>query len=101
MRDAYLAIGAVILATIGIRVLLGRAIQRLDATLAALQAIVVRVCTGLLFVLVTAQAVAAGGLALLILPVSVLLALFSFALAGGIIWLWVRNGLGEDTEASG
>jgi len=38
-------------------------------------------------------------LSLLLLPVFVLLALFSFALAGGFIWLWARNGLSEDTRA--
>jgi hypothetical protein len=101
VSDAYLTIGVVMLATIAIRVVLGRVIERLDRPLAALQAIVVRVGTGLVFTLVTAQVVAAGGLALLLLLVSLPLALFSFALAGGVIWLWVRDGLGEDTELSG
>ncbi|HEX5173182.1 MAG TPA: hypothetical protein VFV91_03460 [Gaiellaceae bacterium] len=101
MRDAYLAIGAVMLATIGIRVVLGRVIERLDDPLATLQVIVVRACTGLAFALVAVETVTAGGLWLLLLPVSIVLALFSFALAGGVIWLWVRDGLGEDAEVSG
>jgi hypothetical protein len=99
VRDAYFAIGAVMLATIPVRWSLGRMVEHLDLPLAAVQAIVVRVCTGLIFALVTAQAVTAGGLWLLLLPVFVLLALFSFALAGGFIWLWARNGLSEDTRA--
>jgi hypothetical protein len=99
VRDAYFAIGAVMLATIPLRWSLGRMFEHLDPLLAALQAIVVRVCTGLVLALVTAQAVTAGGLWLLLLPVFVLLALFSFALAGGFIWLWARNGLSEDARA--
>ncbi|HZS30906.1 MAG TPA: hypothetical protein VFA37_06580 [Gaiellaceae bacterium] len=100
MRDAYFAIGAIMLATIGITWSLGRVVEHLDRPLAALQAIVVRVCIGLLFALVTAQAVAAGGFWLLLLPVSVLLSLFSFGLAGGFVWLWMRDGLDEHAEAS-
>lgn len=99
MRDAYFAIGAVILATILVRWSLGRMVEHLDLPLAAAQAIVVRVCYGLICALLTAQAVTAGGLWLLLLPVFVLLALFSFALAGGFIWLWARDGLSEDTRA--
>jgi len=99
VRDAYFAIGAVMLATILVRWSLGRMVEHLDLPLAALQAIVVRVCYGLICALFTAQAVTAGGLWLLLLPVFVLLALFSFALAGGFIWLWARDGLSEDTRA--
>jgi len=99
VRDAYFAIGAVMLATIAVRWSLGRMVEHLDLPLAAAQVIVVRVCTGLICALATAQAVTAGGLWLLVLPVFVLLAPFSFALAGGFIWLWARNGLSEDTRA--
>jgi hypothetical protein len=101
VRDAYFAIGAVMLATIGITWSLGWAVERLDLPLTALQAIVVRLCIGLLFALVTAQAVAAGGFWLLLLPVSVLLSVFSFGLAGGFIWLWMRDGPDDRAEAFG
>lgn len=101
MRDAYFALGAVMLATIAMTWLLGRLVERVEPLLRAVQVIVVRTCIGLIFTLVTAQAVGAGGLWLLLLPVSVLLSLFSFVLAGGIIFLWVRNGLDDDTETFG
>ena len=89
------------LATVAITWLLGRLVAHVEAILRAVQVIVVRTCIGLIFALVTAQAVAAGGLWLLLLPVSVLLSLLSFALAAGIIWLWARNGLEDDTETFG
>ena len=98
VRDAYLALGLTMLATIGIRVSLGRLVKRLDPTIAALQAIVVRLCICAIFALVTAQAVAAGGFWFLLLPISILLSLFSLTLAGGFIWLWVRDGLDDFTE---
>jgi len=101
VRDANYAIAAVMVGTTLVTWTLGRVVGRLQDPLALVRLIVIRVCIGLICAIVTAQAAVAGGLWLLLTPVVGLLALFSFALAGGYIWLWVRDGLGEDIEAPG
>jgi hypothetical protein len=59
--------------------------------------IVIRVCVGLILAIITAQAVLAGGFWLLLTPVSGLLALFSFGLAVGYVWVWRRGELTSHT----
>jgi hypothetical protein len=61
------------------------------------QMIIVRVCIGLILAIVTVQAVLAGGYWLLLAPLVGLLALFSFVLAVGFVWVWARGELRDDT----
>lgn len=83
--------------TIVITWTLGRIFGRLHDALVIVQVIVIRVCLGLILAIVTAQAAQAGGFWLLLTPVTALLALFSFALAAGFVWVWVRGKLRDDT----
>ena len=97
MRDADYAIAAVMVGTVLITWTLGRIFESLRVTLAVVQMTVIRVCVGLIFAIITAQAVRAGGLWLLLTPVFGLLALFSLGLAAGFVWAWARGELTNDT----
>jgi hypothetical protein len=68
VRDADYAIAAVMVGTIVITWTLGRIFGSLHEPLAVVQMIVIRVCIGLIFATITAQALLAGGLWLLLTP---------------------------------
>ncbi len=98
MRDANYAICAVLVGTIVVTWTLGRFMKRFREPLGVLNAIVIRLCLGLLAALGTAQAAIRGGYWLLLVPVLALLALSSFALAAVLIWAWTRHGRKDRIE---
>ncbi len=98
MTAATYVIAAVMVGTFVVTWTLGRFIERLRDSLAAVSGLVVRAGLGLILALVAAQAAMHGGYWWIIVPILVLLALWNFALTAGMIWVWARDGLEDSNE---
>lgn len=93
MNEASYVTALVVLGAIIVPWAVGQVVKRAREPLAVERVLVVRTGLGLLFALSSAQTVIVGGGWLLLAPILVILALWSFGLVAAIIWWWVRGEL--------
>jgi hypothetical protein len=78
----------------------GRVIARIRGPMAVVNAVAVRVCVGVIFVLMAAAAATHGGFWLAAVPCFGVLALWDFVLTAGVIWAWARGKQFDEHDAT-
>jgi hypothetical protein len=90
VKEAFDVTAVIVVAAVVVPWAIGRVVKRIREPLGVVRFIVIRVGLGVILSLVTVQAVTHGGAWLALAPFVALLALWSFAVAAGGIWVWAR-----------